>query len=95
MKTPKNILSMVYSDLTRIHPSQCHSLFLRSRSGCFPIETSGTTLNRSYIGKLTKEPTKGERKYMHGKLKSGKNALKLIFLVKTFHMTCIAMQQQF
>ena len=43
--------------------------------------------------KLTTEPIKGEGKYMHGKLKTWKELLRRIFMVKMFHTTFIGMQR--
>ena len=41
--------------------------------------------------KLTTGLIKEEGKNMHGKLKCGKNVSSQIFMVKTFHVTCIVM----
>ena len=43
---------------------------------------------------MTTEPIKGEGKYMHGKLKTRKNVLRRIFMVKMFDTVCIAIQRQ-
>ena len=42
--------------------------------------------------KVPTEPIKG--KYVQGKLKTWKETIIQIFMVKMFHTTCIAMQQQ-
>ena len=44
--------------------------------------------------KLAIEPIKGEDKYIHDEMKMSKKESKQIFMVKAFHMTVIAMQQQ-
>ena len=46
------------------------------------------------VEKLATEPIKGEGKYVHGKFETWKERIKQIFMVKTFHTICIAMQRQ-
>ena len=43
--------------------------------------------------KLITEPIKGDGKYMNSKINTCKERIKKSFMVKTFHMTCIAIQQ--
>ena len=43
--------------------------------------------------KMATEPIKREGRYVNGKLKTWKERIKTIFMVRIFHITCIAMQR--
>ena len=70
---------MACHNTTKTLPTQCLLMFLRHRSGCFSIETSGMGVESQLFKKLTTEPIKGEGKYMHGKLKKWKERSKTNF----------------
>ena len=80
---------MAYQSMTKTLPIQCHLMPLRKRHGWLNTKRFRMRLSQLFE-KMATQPTKGEGRYIHGKLKTGKEC-RQIFMVKTFHMTCIAM----
>ena len=67
-------------------------MFLRHVFECFRYRNIWNEVESQLFEKLTSESIKGEGKYMLGKLKTWKEDIKTIFMVKMFHTKCIAMQ---
>ena len=98
----KKHLVATYLNTTKNQPIRRHLMFLRHKRRCFDIKKIRDEVISQLFEGLTTKPIKGGSEYIHVKLKNvlkrrnehGKNVLKRIFMVETFHMMCSAMQKQ-
>ena len=91
IKTPKNIFRYGVSQYNKNSANTMSFNVYEKKEWVSQYKKIWNEVESQLFEKLAAEPTKGEGKYIYGKLKMRKEH---IFMVKTFHTMCIAMQWQ-
>ena len=94
IKTPKNIFSYGVSQYNKNSAYTVSFNVSEEKEWMSQYKKIWNEVESQLVEKLATEPIKGEGKYVHGKLETWKERIKQIFMVKTFHTICIAMQRQ-